>query len=160
MTHTTETLMAIAQDKTIDSSQRLMRLINIGLEELDLELGIISEINGKRYTVQHSNNDELIAEEFKLGHTYCSITMGLKNEKVMAINHFAISEYFRHPAYKAFNLEAYIGTPIYVHGKKYGTLNFTKPEPRKTTFGDAERKLVLQLGEAIATVLEEQTELA
>ena len=41
----------------------------------------------------------------------------------------ASSEIRNHPCYANFNLEAYIGAPVIVDGERYGTFNFSSPDP-------------------------------
>ena len=78
--------------------------------------------------------------EFTYGQTYCNITV--EADRVVAIDHMAESEHSRHPCYKAFGLEAYIGAPVAVEGEPYGTINFSSSEPRVEPFTDADRELV------------------
>lgn len=155
MVYTTEQIMAIASDGEISKDERITQLLMLGIEELDLALGIVSNIQGNRYKVMYTNNPDLQGQEFRTGNTYCSITLTLKQERVLPVKHFAVSEHFRHPAYAEFKLEAYIGTPIHVDGKPYGTLNFTKPNPRDESFTKDDEQLVTMLADAIGNVLEE-----
>jgi len=41
------------------------------------------------------------------------------------------SEISEHPCYQAFKLESYIGAPLFVAGKRFGTLNFSAAAPRR-----------------------------
>lgn len=143
----------IVADTERTTDECILALIDLGCTALDLELGIVSRIENTRYTVEHSNNRELLGQEFRLGNTYCAITLSLKQERVLAVKHFAVSEFFRHPAYSAFKLESYIGAPVYVDGQRYGTINFTKAEPRTQAFSDADHQLVKQLSDAVGNVL-------
>lgn len=155
----TETLAqhieAIRDDAQKSPAARIRALIGFGLQVLDLEIGIVSRISDGKYTVMYTNQSDLDGQIFDLGNTYCSVTLGLTSEPVLAIKHFAISEYFRHPAYSAFKLETYIGTPIYANGQRYGTLNFTRQSPRLSGFDASDRQLVQMLGTAIGTLLAE-----
>lgn len=160
MHYTTETIQAHASNTNYPATARINNLIKVGLAELDLELGIVSHIFHRKYVVKYSNNTDLVGEVFRLGETYCSITMRLDSARVMAIRHFAVSQYFRHPAYEHFKLETYIATPIYVHGKQYGTLNFTKPYLRNKPFGDADKQLMICLSDAIGQILAEKDHVA
>lgn len=154
MTYTRSEIMAIAQDETQGAEDNMSKLLSIGLEELNLSLGIVSQILGDSYTVVHSNNPELLGAKFALGVTYCSITMSLVSKRVFAVKHFSVSDYFRHPAHKEFQLETYIGSPITVNKRQFGTLNFTQPTPRTQEFTQEDKELVKNLSEGISYILE------
>lgn len=71
-------------------------------------------------------------DRFDLHATYCSITCSAKGP--VALEHVGHDIKFAvHPAYKAFGLESYIGIPIHLKDRLYGTLNFSSPAqfPRK-----------------------------
>ena len=156
MTYTHTQIMTIAKDETQAAEDNLSKLLDIGLQELNLTLGIVSQIIGDSYTVVHTNNPELLGQQFPLGTTYCSITMSLVAKRIFAVKHFSVSDHFRHPAYKAFQLETYIGSPIMVNKRQFGTLNFTKPTPRTEDFTKEDKELVKSLSQAISYILETQ----
>jgi|GEM_PF-3477307 len=151
----TQEILNMTNNRSIPVKQRAQQLIEHGLKELDLELGIISHVEQDKYTVLYSNNPELIGEEFQLGVTYCQITLTLTQTRVLAVENFAVSEYFRHPAYKAFKLETYIGSPITAHRKVKGTINFTKSTKRSTYFSKDEKEFVKSLGKAAEVIVNE-----
>lgn len=153
---TQESLMELANDKAFTVEERAKALLDIGLNELNLELGIISKVVNNKYTVIHTNNPDLLGQEFDLGVTYCGITLSLVSNGIFAVKHFAVSDYLRHPAYKAFKLETYIGAPIILRGRPYGTLNFTKSEPNEREFTTEEKNLVKALSNAVAVLIREQ----
>ena len=153
MVYSYDQINAIVDDKTQTDDERITALVNLGLEKLDLSLGIVSHIVGRKYVVMYTNNSELLGAEFNTGNTYCSITLSLQGQRVLPVKHFAVSEHFRHPAYAEFKLESYIGTPINVNGRRYGTLNFTNPEPRNVAFDAEEQQLMIELSEAIGDIL-------
>ncbi|MEM9952890.1 MAG: GAF domain-containing protein [Chloroflexota bacterium] len=151
----TQELVLDARNRSVSWNKRAEQLIEMGLEKLDLELGIISRINQDKYTVLYSNNQELIGKEFQLGVTYCQITMSLRHSRVLAVENFAVSDYFRHPAYKEFNLEAYIGGPIVYNERPLGTINFTKSEKRTSSFTSEEKEFTKKLAKAAAFLVME-----
>lgn len=153
MIHNKQTLKDIALDNSKTLDQRANELLQIGLDHFNTELGIISKIKGSEYTVVYSNNDELIGEIFSLGNTYCSITMSLIHRKVFAVEHFSKSEHKRHPAYEAFNLETYIGSPVILSSLPVGTINFTKSSPREDTFTPQDKTLSKDLSYAASLLI-------
>lgn len=143
----------IESDDTLSPQERIANLLEFGVNQLGMQMGIVSHIVGSRYTVMHSTNDDIIKEVYHLGNTYCSITLKLEGKRVLSVPQFSISEYFRHPAYTKFKLESYIGMPIQVDGERFGTLNFTKAEPHEEAFSEADYTTMTELSTAIGKLL-------
>jgi diguanylate cyclase (GGDEF)-like protein len=123
-------------------------LLRMGCERFGLDIGILSKINDRRYEVVQAvapDGIELSAgDQFPLGDTYCCIT--LEADGPVGFEHVAHSDVSSHPAYSAFGLEAYVGTPVRVRGELYGTLNFSSvsPLPRKFRDVDIECLMVMK----------------
>ncbi|KHA60668.1 diguanylate cyclase [Vibrio variabilis] len=115
---------------------QVSQLIMMGLERFDLDIGILSHIEGDKYTVLHCVTPEgvelNIGDTFEFDKTYCQITCGSFGP-VMIENMGESDKYATHPAYQAFGLESYIGVPIFIDDEIFGTLNFSSaiPYPRK-----------------------------
>jgi len=116
-----------AYDKGFDS--QISELLQMGLERFNLDIAILSHIKGGVYTVLHCQVPDDV--ELKTGSffdfdtTYCHITCEAKSP--VAIDNMGLDdEYASHPAYASFGLESYIGIPIRVDGKLFGTLNFSR----------------------------------
>ena len=137
-----------------DVGDKINRLLAAGCELFGMRLGIVSEIDGERYTVRHVHapgSPLAPGAEFELGRTYCSIVVSV-NQSV-AIAAMGESEWSDHPCYSEFNLEAYIGVVINVDGKPYGTLNFSSPQPLGREFSDMDVEFMEMLGDWVGTVL-------
>lgn len=159
MKYTKKEILAIANDRSISINERAAKLIEIGTQELELDLGIISSIKDKNYKIIYTNNPELLNQEFALGLTYCAITLTQVSTGILAVQKFSTSDYRKHPAFEAFKLETYIGSPIIINGRQFGTLNFTMSEPRAMNFSKEEKDLVKWLSEGVSRVLKEQFKL-
>ena len=108
----------------------------MGLERFNLDIGILSRIEGGNYTVEYCEAPEHMAiapgDAFDFELTYCNFTY--KARGPVMVEHIGQSDdYGSHPAYRALGLESYIGIPVHLHGEVYGTLNFSSatPYPRK-----------------------------
>ena len=128
-----KTLNRIASNANLSMDKQLEEALTYASEYLELPLAIISHIKGDKYTIKYaySSNPDIPLEagaEFELGNTYCAIT--LEHDDVITIKHMGQSEYQGHPCYEAFALESYVGAPLYVKGKLYGTINFSSPQKR------------------------------
>lgn len=135
-------------------NEQLNNALKLTTNLLDMEVGIISSITDDVYIVRNFYPPDAglsVGQEFELGNTYCSIT--LQSDDAVAINNMKQSEYNRHPCYAAFSLESYIGVPIYIDEKVYGTINFSSSKPKGNGFNKNDRVLIKLLGEwAAATI--------
>jgi len=106
-------LHRIAADPKKHFREKLQILLEKGCQRYGLEMGILSRVEGERYTVQAvAPADKGIAPGavFDLGGTYCSQT--LRSEVPVRFERAGETEWRTHPAYKAFRLEAYLGTRV------------------------------------------------
>lgn len=117
-------------------AEQMRQLLRLGCERFGLEIGILSEIEFDRYRVVHQVCPDDVALEddvhFNLPDTYCAVT--IEANEAVGYEYVGESELNSHPAYAQFKLEAYIGIPIVIGGRVYGTLNFSSPYPREREF--------------------------
>lgn len=137
--------------------EQLREALKLGLEYLELDMAIISETdysdNSYKVLVQHTNNGALEDDMvFELGNTYCDIT--LSNYSLVAIDSMEESDYKGHPCYTAFQLESYIGVPLIVDGKTFGTINFSSAQSKGRPFYESEKEFVLLLSRWVNTTFE------
>jgi PAS domain S-box-containing protein len=142
-----------------DIQQNFQEALKIGTEYLGFDLGIISRIEGGRYQVlqscsQHSDLQIEVGTEFELSNTYCSLVV--EKDDAVIIDQIGLSEYSGHPAYKAFQLEAYMAVPLKVKGKSFGTLNFTAKSDRAGNITPLHQKFVNFLGTWVEMIIERQ----
>jgi len=150
-------LYELSASKNLSVDEQLESTLKAGLDQLSMDLGIISRINGDQYKVLHfypESSGLSKGQIFNLGDTYCSIA--LVAEDIIAIDEMKVSQYSSHPCYAAFNLESYIGVPIKVNGEPFGTLNFSCAQPRKSPFTKADQDFVQLMGQWVSRVLEQE----
>ncbi|NQD92281.1 PAS domain S-box protein [Pseudomonas sp. CrR25] len=150
-------LNEIAALPELDSQEQLRLALQLGAEFYQLPLGIISRIDEQDYQVlvQVSPPGSLSdGQRFPLGDTYCSIA--LQGDGVLAIERMAQSPHANHPCYRLFALETYIGMAVWVGGRRFGTLNFSSPEPRDQPFDDADREFLQLFARWVGATLERQ----
>ena len=123
-------------DKGLD--YQITQLLKLGCERFGLSIGIVSSIEGDKYTVMHkvcpAEVELPVGAEFELGSTYCVETM--MADGPVGFHYVKECEMNTHPAYIAFGLEAYIGIPIKINNKAIGTLNFSSSLPHSDPFND------------------------
>jgi len=125
---TLNSLHSITSDQTRTFTERVDAILALGAEHFGLPIAIFSQIQGTTYTViraRHPDDALTPGMTFELGATYCSHVF--KANDVQGFHHVAESRINSHPCYQSFGLEAYLGSPIFVAGDRYGTLNFSSP---------------------------------
>ncbi|NTS75546.1 GAF domain-containing protein [Catenovulum sp. SM1970] len=127
-------------------------------KKLALETAIISNIEGKTYTIKAIDSAMpvfKVGDAFELKDTYCSAVCD-KKQTVVYNNVGKMEEMLLHPVYVMMQLLSYVGTPIRQGDKIWGTLNFSSTEAREQGFSKAEIEAVESLAEAISHSLSNQ----
>ncbi len=132
--------------------------IDTGRHMLSLSTGILSQIAADDYEVVQALSpiEELRAgDHIDLAHTYCSV---VANTGVTTAYHSvgAHAELRHHPAYTDLQLRAYLGAPVMVGGRLYGTLNFSDTEARPEPFGEREIQIVESMAALIGRFIERE----
>jgi signal transduction histidine kinase/ActR/RegA family two-component response regulator len=150
-------LHVITADNQPSVSEKIQQILRLGKETFNLPLAIVSHIVDSKYLVQyaHTPNSEVKPDdEFSLGDTYCIHTLNANGP--IGFDHVKESDIQNHPCYKAFGLESYIGIPLIVSGKRYGTLNFSGPEIHNTPFSENDYELIRLFSQWIGNELTNQ----
>ncbi len=146
----------LASDNFITDNERLEHALKTVCNFLKLPLGIISKIRRDSYTVVsfYSSNEAAleIGQVFDFKQTYCNLTY--EQDAVVAIDNMQFSQYKGHPCYQSFGLESYIGAIIMVNGRKFGTINFSSPEPRKEKFDTYDYEFMQMLANWVGSEIE------
>lgn len=146
----------VAASAETDAQKLLTAALDAGLRHLGMEIGIVSRVEGPKYIVlRHACPDDVALDDgavFELGETYCALT--LDADSVTAISHMRASAYAGHPCYEKFRLEAYIGAPLTVRGRRFGTVNFTSRAAAVRSFDNADSEFVGLLARWVGAVLE------
>ena len=116
----------IVSNQALDFESKINKLLIFGLKVFDLELGIVSKVDENSYIVLHAitpDNSLLPGTVFDLQGTYCVHTLGAGS--ALAFHKASQSAIANHPCYINFQLESYIGAPIKIGDKVFGTVNFS-----------------------------------
>ncbi|UZR98691.1 PAS domain-containing hybrid sensor histidine kinase/response regulator [Chondrinema litorale] len=126
--------------------------IQIALEKvcnyLQLPLAIMSKITDEDYQVKYiySNKESLNIEAgtvFPLKDVYCNRV--IEKHETIALPYVTHSSFASHPCYEHFSFKSYIGAPVYVNGKVYGTINCSSPEPKQGGFSKYDIQFIKML---------------
>jgi|GEM_PF-1445315 len=137
-------------------ADQLAQALRLGLDHLGLDNGIVSHIEGDRYLVVRQVSPARSGIEdgamFHTSQTYCSLA--LETGDALAIGQMSKSIYSDQPCYGAFQFETYIGAPLIVSGRLFGTVNFSSARPYHRPFEDGDLEFIRLLARWIGTVLE------
>jgi hypothetical protein len=113
-------------NQSLSFDEKINQLLAFGLNVFNLDVAIISKVEGKCYTVLHAitpDNSLEIGTQFDLEGTYCVHT--LVAGSALAFHNVSQSAIANHPCYANFQLESYIGAPIKIGDDIFGTVNFS-----------------------------------
>lgn len=138
-------------------TESIQELLKFGCQQFDMELGLLSHIEGDRYNVvagQLSDGSSFQGISCELKQTYCDKT--LKAQKPLCILSAGTSPWATHACYQAFKLEAYLGSPVLVEGNTYGTLVFCSRKAKPELFKAFEKELLRLMTQWVGREIERQ----
>ena len=142
------------QDRWID--QTLERVLALGCKRLMLDIGVVARVNGTSYEIRSlcgpSGASLRVGQTLALGQTYCEKTIA--SNQTFSIGHAAHTPMAAHPCYRAFAYESYIGTPLRIEGRVWGTLSFASREALGRGFDPQDRDVVELLGGILSSEIE------
>jgi len=139
---TTTAFKTWLQQPVNNLEQWMLEGLYIGLDSLNMESAIISQVKHREYIIQQlaSRQGKLysMGEHFDLSNTYCEAVV--RQHKTINFNQAGnIPEMRLHPVYQSEHLESYIGTPV--HNREdgvIGTLSFSDHKIRPGNFSENE----------------------
>ncbi len=152
--NTLKSLHAVTADNSLSLEDKLERILEVGCQQFALPFGLISQIEGSNYEIKYAvtpNGEVEVGAQFQVDDTYCVHTFN--NDLPTSYHHTAESDIQNHPCYQTFTLEAYIGVVIYVGDKRYGTLNFSSPNPKNGGFGEDDYELIKLLSQWVGNAI-------
>ncbi len=147
-------LHSISTDCDQPLQERLTRLLIAGCGHFGLPNGIISCIKDDQYEVLavHSAGSSIkVGDVYPLGMTFCQETLEFGG--AVYFEDAGQSRFKTHPCYLEFGLATYIGIPIKVENKVYGTLNFSAPTPRQKEFSPNDNEILKLMAQWVGSAL-------
>jgi len=152
-----KTLYEAASLPGLRPDEEIHTILQVGCNMLNLEIGKVCRVD--KYNDMVYLLAVVAPEEFRLHRgdqlplksTLCSLSF--EKEHPLAVHHMANSPLSAHPAYLATKLESYIGTPLWVSGRKYGTISFSSKKIHEP-FKDLDKTIVKLMGRWVATAIE------
>ncbi len=148
-------LYDVAAAHHLGFDDKIHRLLTMGCQEFNLDIGVVGEVAGQRYEIMHAVDIDaavMSGSTYDLGDTYCAEALRLGGP--VAVEHVAESKLQARPCYAIFHLEAYLGTPIVVNGVVYGTLAFSSLQPHPVAFTSADKEFLKLMAQWVGSELE------
>ena len=154
--HREETLREVYEiisDADRDFEKQVEALLDLGRRVIGVEYGSLSELDGEEYVfrVVDAPADTLEAgDSFELPATNCERTV--RSAETVTISDIAVEapELVDRPPHAEFGVDSYVGTPIIVEGRMYGTFCFYGTDARREPFSEWEVTFVDLLGKWIS----------
>ena len=143
---------------TFQDPQILLReTLALGCQYLKLETGVISQFQGNEIIIQvyqSSVGNIKEGQRFLRELTYSDLVH--KDHDVIHTTHAGQSVFSQHQSYLQFKQETYIGIPLFLEGRRYGTLGFSDKKVRSHTFTEVEIEFVNVLGDWVNGTIKRQ----
>lgn len=123
-------------------AEKVRELLALGCGEFRLEGGILSEVIAGKYHALHVYPEGFLPPDFScdLGDTFCEET--LRRGEAFSFAYLGEARWGCLPDHKVFGPEAYLGTPVHVDGRLFGTLCFTSEKARREPFTAADAEFL------------------
>jgi|GEM_PF-604466 len=158
---TLQRFQQLSTDVEMSLPERLDSILRFGLEHFALTLGTVSRTTDSDYIVERSISvGEDISDpgtRFDLDTTYCSHT--LRAGRAVAFHNVGDSRIAGELCHRTFGRDAYIGAPVTVEGKVFGTVNFSARKPRNRPFTDGDVAFVELIARWLGMEVERQNRL-
>ncbi|MEG4286125.1 EAL domain-containing protein [Microcoleus sp. A006_D1] len=120
-----------------------------------LSIGILAKVESQSFIIRSAISEFKYFKtglKLNLSDTYCAPV--IKSKKTIASSRIKeILQTGDHKVYQDLNIQSYIGTPIFVNDKIYGTLSFCAPEVRLKNFESQAREIIELMAQSIGKFL-------
>jgi PAS domain S-box-containing protein len=149
----------IAEDDSIGVWERKRRVLAVGREFLGVENGHVERVVDEethRVTVSVNGDASVVTrgETFDRAKTFCRRT--LDGESALAVSDATAGAWETDPARETRGLDCYLGAPVTVDGKRYGTVCFVSRDARTSEFVPTERAFVELVARLFGRLVEER----
>ena len=150
-------LHSIVSSPKLAHPDRLAKLLRLGIEQFDLEIGVIAQISDGIYRVELADTpDGSITPGFSCDEKDVICVETLRRNRLMAIESLAQSDWRTHAAYSKFGVEIYFGMPIPVEGQIFGTLCYISRQAKIHKFSAGDHEFLRLLAQTIGTEMTRQ----
>jgi PAS domain S-box-containing protein len=150
-------LYSITSAQSLNTKEKIQKLLVMGCRYFDLETGIFARVLGDQYIIEEVYATQRKIQSgtvYKLEETFSNEM--LKSAEPLAFEKASGTKWEKHPFYKSTGSEAYLGTPVVVEGKVYGTLTYSSTKPHPQLFTPAEKEFLRLTAQWIGSEIERQ----
>ncbi len=146
-------LNQIASIPFSSAEEQLRHALEISSRYLGLPCGTVSRIQGKQYQIKISFGHSCPRPiDGPLSNYFCEFTVN--QQDVFCCDEISKSEYANHYATDHMKVDTYIGVPIWLQGKIYGTLSFDSEHSRHQPYDDLDKDFMRLLSRWVGITLE------
>ncbi|MFK7815397.1 MAG: ATP-binding protein [Gammaproteobacteria bacterium] len=142
--HLMNSLYLLSADATLSLNKKINCILEEGVNYLGLDCGIICNVNENCLSVKYLKSPKkyqiYAGTVFALSDTFCSHTV--KENDMLAIHDIKNSALNYLPEHTESGINCYIGTPLYVHGRIYGTVSFSDYKTKLRPFTEQEKSFI------------------
>jgi len=155
-----QSLYALSGNPELSIDEKISATLHLGCRSFGMEIGKVCKVEVEKnantflYTVAPRDFNIFDNTTVPLDKTFCENVM--ISEEPIAIDNVRQSVYYKNPCYEFSQLESYIAAPIYMHGKKFGTVNFSSRHPRAERFSGSDKDLIGLVANWVSVVLEKE----
>ncbi|GAB4227185.1 MAG: hypothetical protein Kow00121_55790 [Elainellaceae cyanobacterium] len=150
-------LYKITSARNLNFEQRIEKLLEMGCQLFNLEVGLLGQIQSNHYKVVAVRSPDAALKPgdiFELQQTFCYEV--LETDEPLTIQHASASTWRNHRSYETFQMESYIGTRVLVGSQVYNTLGFSSRSPRPEPFKPAHKELLKLMAQWIGSEIERE----
>lgn len=126
----------LLQKGKLDNNNKMKLLLNAGADTFAMDLGCFVRIRECQYEVLESTNLQWKNRVFNTKDTLCKIVIRYKD--ALATHDLNAESWQARSIRDDFHFGAYIGMPLFIDDKLYGTIFFASKETREKPFTDRE----------------------
>jgi signal transduction histidine kinase len=148
-------LYEVAADAERSLDDQIVAALRLGCGWFGTEIGIVSRVEADVTIVEHVHTPaDVLApgQRFALADTYTELTLAAGGP--VSFEDVASSPYQDHPARWVMRMAAFIGVPLVVHGRVFGTLGFAAAAPAPKPFDVYDHDVLQLLARWVGSVIE------
>jgi len=145
----------------LNISEQIDEMLKLGCRYLKLTCGRVNKLDPETNTSTVLNvagpdtYGQTVGMIYVMDESICSLT--IKSRNPVAINDIKDPDVgIHHKSLRHAKINTYIATPIYVHDKVYGTVNFSSKNKRASAFAETDKDLVNLIGSWVSLAIERQ----
>lgn len=138
-------------------NEQVRRFLQEGCSQFGLPCGTVTRVDGDKLFLEfvaHPSESLNEGMAFDLCQTFCAEV--LERGHPIAIQHASESEWRDHAGVRVLGLQAYLGVPIQVDGRQFGTVCFFDTEPHDRPWTEKDLDLLQLIGRSVQTAVEHE----